>query len=49
MPILWKDVLKSAFTTSGVLSVTASGETKKHELFVDSWAILDQVSHILSA
>ena len=44
MPILWKDVLKSAFTTSGVLSVIVSGETKKQGLLVDSWATQDQVS-----
>ena len=35
-PILLKDVLKSASTTSGVLFVTASGEMKKHGSFVDS-------------
>ena len=34
--ILWKGVLRSASTTSGVQYVTASGEMKKHGSFVDS-------------
>ena len=44
MPILWRDALKFAFTTSGLPFVIASGETKKQGLLVDSWDTQDQVS-----